>query len=150
MNSRTIKLLAAIVVLVTALLLLTRDQWFPPLNEWYTKEFKHVTEVAPPLTPPGLKAGQEFAVKRVQVLKGDQFDITLDGDARILGRLTVRAVDGIKHKVVDLLNNCENPRIRLVRKLEDGEWLVDFRVTQNGRDVDIATWLSDNKLVYKQ
>ena len=149
MNSRTIKLLAAIVVLATALLLLTRDQWFPSLNEWYTKDFKHVTEVAPPLTPPGLKAGQEFSVKRVQVLKGDQFDIVLDNETRILARLLVRAVDGSKLKVVDLLNNCENPRVRLVRKLDDGQWLVDFRLAQNGKDVDVATWLSDNKLVYK-
>lgn len=149
MNSRTVRLLLAIVVLAAALLFVTKDTWESPLREWLGVP-KHVSELAPPSSaPPSSDEGKTFAVKRVQVLKGDQFDLVLENESRILAKLSVRTADQAKAKVIDLLNNCENPKVRLVKKEPDGQWLIDFRVTQSGKEVDLATWLSDNKLVYK-
>lgn len=108
-----------------------------------------MSELSPTPAPPSSDEGKIFSVKRVQVLKGDQFDLMLENDSRILAKLSVRTAEQAKAKVIDLLNNCENPKVRLVKRESDGQWLVDFRVTQNGKEVDLATWLSDNKLVYK-
>lgn len=150
MNRRTLKLIAAITVLGTVFALLTKDSWYPWLHERWASGSKHVSELAPPpITPPDEDVGKVFVVKRVQVLKGDQFDVVLDNDSRILARLKVRAVENSKAKVVDLFNSCENPTVRLLKKEEDGQWLVDFQFKQGGKDVDLASWLSDNKLVYK-
>ncbi len=150
MNTRTFRLAFAIAVLAAALLYMTQDSWFTALSEWYAKGSRHVSEIEPPpVSPPPTAVGKTFAIKRVKVLKGDQFDIVLDDETRILARLMVHATENSKGKVIDLINSCENPKARLVRKLPDGQWLVDIQFKQGGKDCDLATWLSDNKMVYQ-
>jgi hypothetical protein len=66
-----------------------------------------------------------------------------------MAKLKVSATDSAKPKVIDLLNRCQNPKVRLVQKQPDGTWLVDFLITESGKEVDLAAWLSDKKLVFK-
>lgn len=93
--------------------------------------------------------GKWFDIKRVRVVTGDQFEITTGDDMRILGKLKVNATEDSKSKVVSLLNTCEAPKVRLVTRQSDSKWTVDIKFNQSGKEVDLATWLSENKLVYK-
>lgn len=95
--------------------------------------------------------GKSFDVARITVNTGSSFDFSLkDQDvSRILADLPVNATKESRQKVVDLLNNVTKPRIVLREKQEDGHWLVDFFVTQEGKEVNVADWLKKNKLVYQ-
>lgn len=137
--NRTAKLVV-IAGLSLAIGYLTMDRWYETVKTlWGTGPVPNNFGFDP----------KTFEVKRVHVLRGDQFDIVLDDDSRVLAKLKVSASDAAKPKVIDLLNRCENPKVRLLNKQPDGSWLVDFFVTENGKEVDLAAWLSDKKLVFK-
>jgi hypothetical protein len=106
--------------------------------------------VAP--TVPESEKGKRFDARRVIVLRGDSFDITMKDatDTRILGKLPVMATDNAKEKVVDLLNHSTNPKVVLQEKQPDGRWTIDFFFTNSeGKEVNLVEWLSSNNLVYK-
>jgi hypothetical protein len=94
--------------------------------------------------------GKSFEVRRISVQTGSAFDMTLKDDkvVRVLADLSVHATAESKQKIVDLLNNSNQPRVVLRDRKSDGRWLVDFFVKQNGVDVNVADWLLKNKLVY--
>jgi len=121
---------------------LTMDKWYDVVREWISPQQVKIVET--PEIPV-----QVHAVKWVRVLRGDQFDIVLDDESRVLAKLKVSASDSAKPKVIDLLNSCTNPRVRLLQKQPDGSWSVDFLLVENGKEVDLATWLSDKNLVFK-
>lgn len=149
MNSKSIRLLFAILVLGGTLLYITRDQWYTPLQEWFGQT-RHVTEGRESLlTPKNNDQGKTFSVKRVQVLRGDCFDLVLENEGRILAKLKVNAAEQAKKKVIDLLNRCDNPKVKLISRDKEGQWLIEFQLTQSGKNFDLASWLSENKMVYK-
>ena len=102
-------------------------------------------------TVPDSEKGKKFDVRRVTVLRGDTFDLTMgDKDStRILGKLTVMATDNAKPKVLDILNHSTNPRVVLREKQPDGRWVVDLYFTSGGKELNMAEWLVSNNLVYK-
>jgi hypothetical protein len=95
--------------------------------------------------------GKSFDVARITVNSGSSFDFSLKDQtiSRILADLPVNATKESRQKIVDLLNNATKPRIVLRDKQEDGHWLVDFFVTQDGKEIDVSDWLKKNKLVYQ-
>lgn len=96
--------------------------------------------------------GKIYEIKKITVVSGDSFDLTIkDGnDSRILVKLTVVAVENAKGKVIDVLNHCIKPKIALKEKQPNGYWTVDlFVVTKQGEEINLAEWLTANKLVYK-
>ena len=106
--------------------------------------------VAP--TVPESEKGKRFEARRVIVLRGDSFDITIKdaSNTRILGKLPVMATDNAKEKVLDLLNHSTNPKVVLQEKQPDGRWTIDFFfVNSEGKEVNLVEWLSSNNLVYK-
>lgn len=100
---------------------------------------------------PESEVGKQYEVKKVTVVRGDSFDLTIkDGnDSRILARLSVAAVENAKGKVLDVLNHCTKPRVVLREKQPDGRWTIDFFFTSEGKEINLADWLAANKLVYK-
>jgi len=102
-------------------------------------------------TVPDSEKGKKYDVRKVTVLRGDTFDLTMkDKDnTRILGKLSVMATDNAKEKVLDVLNHSTNPRVVLREKHSDGRWTVDFFFTSNGKEFNMVEWLSTNNLVYK-
>lgn len=100
---------------------------------------------------PESEKGKKYDVRKVTVLRGDTFDLTMkDKDnTRILGKLSVMATDNAKEKVLDVLNHSTNPRVVLREKQSDGRWTIDFYFTNNGKEVNLVEWLSSNNLVYK-
>lgn len=106
--------------------------------------------VAP--TVPESEKGKRFDVRKVTVLRGDSFDITMKDEAntRILGKLPVMATENAKGKVLDLLNHSTNPKVVLREKQPDGRWTIDFFFTNNdGKEINLVEWLSSNNMVYK-
>lgn len=96
-------------------------------------------------------AGKTFEVKKLIVLRGDSFDITLKDttETRVLGVLSVSATDDAKQKVIDLLNKSIKPRVVLNEKQSDNRWSVNIFVIVNDKEVSLSEWLESNKLVYK-
>lgn len=96
-------------------------------------------------------AGKTYDVKKLIVLRGDSFDITLKNtdETRVLGVLSVSATDDAKQKVIDLLNNIIKPKVILKEKQSENRWLVDIFFVANDKEVSLSEWLESNKLVYK-
>lgn len=145
MKSKRILLVGSVVLLSLVLAHVGRDHWLP----------QKVADRLPnvPLLPESddtsLKAGSTHPIRRIQVLKGDQFDIVFRDETRILARLSVRAAESAKPKVLDLLNHIDNPQVFLKSKEPDGQWVVDILFVHEQREINLADWLHENKLVYQ-
>jgi len=113
-------------------------------------------EETPVITAPpdvrGNMVGKTYSIKRIQVLKGDYFDITISEDKldkRILGKLSVLATEDSKTKVLDLMNHCTQPKVTLTSKDSEGYWIVEINFVHESKDVNLAQWLTQNGLTYK-
>lgn len=95
--------------------------------------------------------GKTYSIKRIQVLKGDYFDITLgtEPEQRVLAKLSVLATEDSKIKVLDLMNHCTQPKVTLKSKDSEGCWVVDIIFVHEGKDVILSQWLTQNGLTYK-
>lgn len=95
--------------------------------------------------------GKEFDVRRIVLMDDGKFDITLKDDAssRILAELSVRMVGGSKSKVLDFLNNSSKPRVVLKERKNDGKWLVNVFIVNDGKEINLDDWLTENNLIYK-
>jgi len=104
-----------------------------------------------PVKPNQAESGKNYDVRKVTVVRGDSFDLTIkDGnDSRILAKLSVFATEDANKKVLNLLNHSTNPRVVLHEKQSDGRWKIDFFFTNDGKEINLAEWLIENKLVYK-
>lgn len=96
------------------------------------------------------KSGKNYKVKKVTVLKGDTFDLTLlpEGN-RIIGKLALVATSDAKSKVLDLLNSGERPRVVLKNRNSEGYWEIDFFFFLNSKEINLSEWIVSNNLVYQ-
>lgn len=122
-----------------------------------TLVFRHFAsngEMDPPLPPsdPGLGeavVGKRLKVKRIVVVDGSNYDITLkEGDRRLLLTLPVATAQGAKQQVVSFLNTVTSPEVLLESKKPDGRWSGRIIAKKSDVDVDLCKWLADNKFVY--
>lgn len=97
------------------------------------------------------EADKTHPIKRIQVLKGDYFDITLgtEPEQRVLAKLSVLATEDSKIKVLDLMNHCTQPKVTLKSKDSEGRWVVDIVFVHEGKDIILSQWLTQNGLTYK-
>lgn len=146
MNRQTINLLCGIFILLTVFAYLTKDLWVVPIHEFFANSSKNISEIEFKFLDGDL--GKTFPVKKVQVLKGDSFSFTLEDGSRVLGHIKTKATEDSKQKVIDLINHCENPRIHLVHKEDEG-WLIEFKFHYQGNEISLDNWLTANKLGYK-
>lgn len=103
------------------------------------------------LVVPNLSDSEKFDVKKLIILSGDSFDITIKNDesTRILGKLSVIATENSKSNVLRLLNHSTNPKVALYEKQPDGRWAIDLFFTNDGKELNLSDWLISNNLVYK-
>ena len=103
-----------------------------------------------PMVPESQK-GKEFNIRKVIVLNGNTFDLTLkdESSTRILGKLNVMSTANAKEKVVDFLNHVSSPKVVLREKQLDGQWIIDIFVTKDNKEINLSDWLVSNNLVYK-
>lgn len=137
----------ALIILVIGLgLLAGRVAWFKIEPMVFSQQFHDVPDISDDL------ATKTFPIKRIQVLKGDFFEITFrenDIEKRVLGELPVSATEDAKTKVLDLMNHCTEPKVYLKSKGANGRWLVEINFVYNEKGVNLSTWLTQNGLTYK-
>lgn len=98
-----------------------------------------------------LKSGKEFSVRRITVIDGSTFDLLLkdEDSTRVLCELDVKATGDAKLKVLDFLNSSQRPQVKLIRRQENGKWLVDLTINESDKQISLSSWLKENKLVYR-
>lgn len=119
-------------------------------NQNYFDALPMPEKLTMPAVPESQK-GKEFDIRKVIVLNGDTFDLTLkdDGSTRILGKLNVLSTANAKEEVVDLFNHVSSPKVVLREKQLDGRWIVDIFVIKDNQKINLSEWLVSNNLVYK-
>jgi len=100
-----------------------------------------------PVAPGPLELNQERAIKRIQVLQGHEFDITLDNGLRIHAMLPVRTGKEARDKVLTFISHSTKPRVIILQKWQE-VWTVDIKVSNGGTDVLLTEWLKANRLVW--
>lgn len=124
---------------------------WPKIQGYVTGNKENPVIVAPPDVKDS-EVGKTYPIKRIQVLKGDYFDITISenkSDMRILGKLSVLATEDSKTKVLDLMNHCTTPKVTLKSKDTEGRWIVEINFVHEGKEVNLTQWLTQNGLTYK-
>jgi uncharacterized protein YpmB len=98
--------------------------------------------------------GDTYSVKKITVLAGNEFDITLDNGKRIYAKLAVTTVPDAKHRVITYLNETINPKVVILGK--QGEtWIVDLYVRMESQaslldeEVSLSNWLKENGLIWQ-
>ena len=113
---------------------------------------KNDIDLKPPASDPGLAEsliGKRMPVKRIVVVDGSNYDITLkEGDRRLLLSLPVATANGAKQGVVSLLNTVTRPEVVLESKRPDGKWVGKIIMQKDNAELDLCRWLADNKFVY--
>jgi len=91
-----------------------------------------------------------FKLRRIDVIHGHEYDLTLVDGSRIRAYLTVRSTPEAKDRVVHFLNNTTNPKVVLIeRSKNNGNWYVDLLLVEGENEISISKWLSANNLVYR-
>ena len=123
---------------------------WPKIKEHFGTKQEEPVISAPPDVQDN-EAGKTYPIKRIQVLKGDYFDITIaaEPEKRVLAKLSVLATEDSKTKVLDLMNHCTQPKVTLKSKDSEGRWVVDVAFVHEGKDIILSQWLTQNGLTYK-
>lgn len=92
------------------------------------------------------------SISRINVLSGDEFDITLSDSRRVHAVLDVKATPEAKEKVKSFISKCTNPKVLLKNKQKD-VWVVQMYFTtidKQGRfiEVDLSKWIQNKNLAY--
>jgi len=96
-----------------------------------------------------LRPNNELDIKKISVISGDSFDITLQNKIRIFAKLSVLSIEGSKQRVISLLNSITSPKVLLLKKQQDGRWLVSINFMLDSKEVKLEDWLLSNNLVYR-
>jgi hypothetical protein len=105
----------------------------------------------PEMSPMAMQPKVE-SIEKIRVIAGNEFDIWTVNGERIHGFLEVNTPDGTGSEVAGavqkLLNQCENPIVKLLRK--DGEaWKVEIYLKVSGQDVILSDYLKQNSMIWK-
>lgn len=106
-------------------------------------------EILPAPLPTPIPIGKEtYTVRKIQVLQGHEFDITLDSDRRVHAFLRVKTPPNAKEQVILLLNKSRKPQVVVFEKTPDG-LVVDLSFEYGGSTTSLTDWLRANKLVWE-
>lgn len=86
---------------------------------------------------------QEFKIRKITVLQGHEFDLTLVDGRRVHARLPINTPVEAKHKVVKYINNSRNPRCVVLDRSAEA-WTVDLLFDAGS----LTDWLRQQNLVW--
>jgi len=96
-------------------------------------------------------AEEEVKVKRLALLDGNVFDLTLEQPTlkNILVTPDCTIMPGCEAELKKLFRKIRNPKVVLVHKQDNGVWLVKMSFVLEGQKVYLEDWLASNNLVKK-
>ena len=100
-----------------------------------------------PFVIDGLQEGKEYKVETVRVQKGHEFEIKIYDVGWIKGVLSKKTPVLSRKPVLELINSSTNPRVILIERL-DNHWTVDIKLTEDGQEVDLISWLKNQGLLF--
>lgn len=103
----------------------------------------------PPYRADDVRYSKESAIKRIHVIKGHEFDLTLADDSRVHLFLTCETVEDARSAVIKFLNNSTLPEVQVYGGDNYnivGDLLVQPENATN--KVSLTAWLSENHLVW--
>lgn len=95
------------------------------------------------------KYSKSYKVKSIKLLE-DTFEITFLQNTEyvtIEGVSFYKIKSTAKNKIINFLNDIENPRLFIITRTSD-LYTVDFIFSQNGQDIKFSEWLKSNRLIY--
>lgn len=95
-----------------------------------------------------VEVGSVYKATRIQVIEGNTFDITLGTGARVKAELTVNTPPEAVSKVIGILNRSTDPRVHIVKKVDD-VWVVRLQITTEEGTIYLSDWLKQNQLVWE-
>ena len=99
------------------------------------------------------QSGDTYSVTEITVLAGNEFDLKLENGKRIHAKLLVNTVPDAKHRVIDYLNQTQQPRVVILGRQGD-TWMVDLYVRMESQaslweEVSLTNWLKENELIWQ-
>ena len=92
--------------------------------------------------------GQTCALKRVKVIDGHTFDLTLADDRRLLCKLEVVTAPEAFKEVKIFFNSCTEPRAKFIIK-EEHIWTVQIVAKKDGQETWLSQYLKDHGLIFQ-
>jgi len=92
----------------------------------------------------------EYNVRKITVLQGHEFDITLEDGRRVLARLSIKTPPQAKQKVVSFISHSRKPRCVVLDKNSDF-WTVDLLVEDvrmSNSNQSVTEWLRQQNLAW--
>ena len=134
------------ILLVLAVVMLGLIGW-TEYKSYNDRQKAQVTTYKTPFVKDGLRKGQEYKVETIRVQKGHEFEIKLYDIGWIKGVLEEKTPVLSKKPVLELINSSNNPRVILLEEFDD-HWTVDIKLTVDGQEVDLTSWLKSQGLLF--
>jgi len=95
---------------------------------------------------------EPIEISKIDVIKGHEFDLLLKDGRRIHAFLSVESVKDSDKKVIQILSECKDPKVILIKK-QEFSWQVEIYFTikdLNNKDIEVSLdeWLKQKGLIY--
>ncbi len=97
----------------------------------------------------GVDVGGVYKVRRIQVIEGHVFDITLINGRRIEGRLDVVTPPQAVNRVIEILNKSRDPHVYIITR-ENYGWKVKMSLSIGDHRIFLSDWLRQQGLVWDE
>lgn len=89
------------------------------------------------------RMNQEFEIRKITVLQGHEFDLTLVDGRRVHAKLSINTPPEARRKVVEHINKSRHPRCVVLDRASD-YWTVDLLFEAGS----LTDWLQQQNLVW--
>lgn len=95
---------------------------------------------------------ETYPVHKITVLDSNTFDLVLrdkQENFRILAKLPVKVTVEAKNKTINLLNQINKPEVHILKKDEEGYYLIELHFIQGSNKTNLKDWLQQNNFLYE-
>jgi hypothetical protein len=95
---------------------------------------------------------ETYPVHKITVLDSNTFDLVLRNkqeNFRILAKLPVKVTAEAKNKIINLLNQINKPEVHILKKDEEGYYLIELHFIQGSNKTNLKDWLQQNNFLYE-
>jgi hypothetical protein len=66
-----------------------------------------------------------------------------------LAKLPVKVAAEAKNKIINLLNQINKPEVHILKKDEEGYYLIELHFIQGSNKTNLKDWLQQNNFLYE-